>query len=131
MHSTNTTSRRQLLKWRPIHGVMIALALIAPLVLTAWLGGAEALQRVKHFPLGLLLLMLVMAFLCWNLNAARLRFDAGWPCGQARPARRAGIELASKFALCATQAAAVAQQPCFVACAARFPACQGRGGVPD
>ncbi|CAD5269690.1 MULTISPECIES: lysylphosphatidylglycerol synthase transmembrane domain-containing protein [Halomonadaceae] len=102
MHSTNTTSRRQLLKWRPIHGVMIALALIAPLVLTAWLGGAEALQRVKHFPLGLLLLMLVMAFLCWNLNAARLRLMLGGRAGRLGQRGALGIELASKFALCAT-----------------------------
>ena len=81
---------------------MIALALIAPLVLTAWLGGAEALQRVKHFPLGLLLLMLVMAFLCWNLNAARLRLMLGGRAGRLGQRGALGIELASKFALCAT-----------------------------
>ena len=102
MHSTSNTNRRQLLKWRPIHGVMIALALIAPLVLTAWLGEAEALYRVKHFPLGLLLLMLVMAFLCWNLNAARLRLMLGGRAGRLGQRGALGIELASKFALCAT-----------------------------
>ncbi|MBT2788932.1 MULTISPECIES: lysylphosphatidylglycerol synthase transmembrane domain-containing protein [unclassified Halomonas] len=102
MYSTNTTNRRQRLKWRPIHGVMIALALMAPLVFTAWLGGAEALQRVKQFPLGLLLLMLVMAFACWNLNAARLRLMLGGRAGRLGQRGALGIELASKFALCAT-----------------------------
>jgi uncharacterized protein (TIRG00374 family) len=102
MLSPNTTNRRQLLHWRPLHGVMIALALIAPLMLTAWLGGAEALQRVKHFPLGLLLLMLVMAFVCWNLNAARLRLMLGGRAGRLGQRGALGIELASKFALCAT-----------------------------
>lgn len=102
MHSTNTTKRRQLLKWRPVHGVMIALALIAPLVLTAWLGGAEALQRVRHFPLELLLLMLLLAFLCWNLNAMRMRLMLGGRAGRLGQGSALGIELASKFALCAT-----------------------------
>ena len=101
MHSTNTSSR-QLLKWRPIHGVLVALALITPLVLTAWLGGADALQRVKHFPLGLLLLMLVIAFVCWNLNAARLRLMLNGRAGTLGQRGALGIELASKFALCAT-----------------------------
>jgi len=102
MLSPNTANQRQLLKWRPVHGLMIVLALIAPLVLTAWLGGDEALQRVKHFPLGLLLLMLVMAFLCWNLNAARLRLMLNGRAGRLGQRGALGIELASKFALCAT-----------------------------
>lgn len=102
MQSTNTINRRQLLKWRPIHGVLIALALIAPLVLTVWLGGAQALQRVRHFPLELLLLMLLLAFLCWNLNALRLRLMLGGRAGRLGQRGALGIELASKFALCAT-----------------------------
>lgn len=102
MHSTNTTNRRQRLKWRPIHGVMIALALIAPLVLTAWLGGAGALQRVRHFPVELLLFMLLLAVLCWNLNAMRMRLMLGGRAGRLGQHGALGIELASKFALCAT-----------------------------
>lgn len=102
MQSTNTINRRQLLKWRPIHGVLIALALIAPLVLTVWLGGAQALERVRHFPLELLLLMLLLAFLCWNLNAVRLRLMLGGRAGRLGQRGALGIELASKFALCAT-----------------------------
>lgn len=102
MHSTNTTNRRQRLKWRPIHGVMIALALIAPLVLTAWLGGAGALQRVRHFPVELLLFMLLLAVLCWNLNAMRMRLMLGGRAGRLGQRGALGIELASKFALCAT-----------------------------
>lgn len=101
MLSPNTANRR-LLQWRPLHGVMIALALIAPLVLTTWLGGTEALQRVRHFPLGLLALMLAMAFVCWNINAARLRLMLGGRAGRLGQRGALGIELASKFALCAT-----------------------------
>ncbi|MGO2243509.1 MAG: lysylphosphatidylglycerol synthase transmembrane domain-containing protein [Halomonas sp.] len=101
MLSPNTANRR-LLQWRPLHCVMIALALIAPLVLTTWLGGTEALQRVRHFPLDLLALMLAMAFACWNINAARLRLMLGGRAGRIGQRGALGIELASKFALCAT-----------------------------
>lgn len=102
MLSPSTVNRPQLLKWRPLHGVLIALALMTPLLLTAWLGGAEALQRVRHFPLGLLVLMIAMAFLCWNLNAVRLRLMLGGRAGRLGQRGALGIELASKFALCAT-----------------------------
>lgn len=102
MLSPNTHNRRRLLQWRPVHGAMIVLALMAPLVLTAWLGGADALQRVKHFPLGLLLLMLVITVVCWNLNAARLRLMLGGRAGRLGQRGALGIEMAAKFALCAT-----------------------------
>lgn len=102
MRSHKATNRRQLLQWRPIHGIMIALALMAPLLLTAWLGGAEALQRVRHFPSELLVLMLLLAFICWNLNALRMRLMLGGRAGKLGQRGALGIELASKFALCAT-----------------------------
>ncbi|MDR9438678.1 MAG: lysylphosphatidylglycerol synthase transmembrane domain-containing protein [Halomonas sp.] len=78
------------------------MALIAPLVVTAWLGGTEALGAVKRFPLDVIALMLLMAFLCWNLNAARLRLMLDGRAGQLGQRGALGIELASKFALCAT-----------------------------
>jgi len=46
--------------------------------------------------------MLLLAFLCWNLNAARLRLMLGGRAGQLSQHGALGIELASKFALCAT-----------------------------
>lgn len=78
------------------------LALLAPLLVTAWLGGADGLAAVKHFPPGLLALMLLVAFLCWNLNAARLRLMLDGRAGRLGQRGALGIELASKFALCAT-----------------------------
>jgi len=95
-------TQRALPQWRPLHGLMIVMALIAPLVVTAWLGGTEALAAVKRFPLEVLGLMLLMAFSCWNLNAARLRLMLDGRAGHLGQRGALGIELASKFALCAT-----------------------------
>ncbi|MGJ7460916.1 lysylphosphatidylglycerol synthase transmembrane domain-containing protein [Halomonas sp. MA07-2] len=78
------------------------MALIAPIGVTAWLGGADALAAVKRFPLDVLGLMLLMAFACWNLNAARLRLMLDGRIGRLGQRGALGIELASKFALCAT-----------------------------
>lgn len=89
-------------RWRPLQVAMIVLALGFPLLLTAWIGGSDAWQRVRQFPLGILLLMLFLACLCWNLNAARLRLMLGGRAGPLGQRGALGIELASKFALCAT-----------------------------
>ncbi|WP_404473750.1 flippase-like domain-containing protein [Vreelandella venusta] len=102
MPSPTATKSQQLLRFRPLHGLLLLGALLAPLVLTAWLGGSEALQRIQHFPFELLLLMLLLAFLCWNLNAARLRLMLSGRAGRLSQRGALGIELASKFALCAT-----------------------------
>ena len=115
MPSPTTTKPQRLLRFRPLHGFLLAGALLAPLVLTTWLGGAEALQRIKHFPLTLLLLMLLLAFLCWNLNATRLRLMLGGRAGQLGQRGALGIELASKFALCATPGG-MEDQPLYLSC---------------
>lgn len=82
MPSTETAdSRRSLPRWRAQHGIV--LALMASLLVTSGLGGPGTLEAVKRFPLGVLALMLLMAVLCWNLNAARLRLMLA---GRARPA---------------------------------------------
>lgn len=60
-------------QWRPLHVLLILVSLIAPLGITLGLGGSNALQAVAAFPLDVLALMLLLAFVCWNLNAARLR----------------------------------------------------------
>lgn len=123
-----STDNRRLFKWRPVHGVMIAIALMAPLLLTAWLGGAEALQRVRHFPLSLLVLMLALAFICWNLNAARLRLMLGGRAGPLGQRGALGIELASKFALCATPGGSGGPAALLLLLAQRgFPAAKGAG----
>ncbi|MGM0832982.1 flippase-like domain-containing protein [Halomonas qinghailakensis] len=102
MPSPTTTKPQRLLRFRPLHGFMLAGALLIPLVLTTWLGGVEALQRIKQFPFELVLLMLLLAFLCWNLNATRLRLMLDGRAGKLGQRGALGIELASKFALCAT-----------------------------
>ena len=94
--------RRPLPRWRPWHGLTIVLALLAPLLVTAWLGGAESLAAIRRFPPGLLGLMVLVAFTCWNLNAARLRLMLDGRAGWLGQRGALGIELASKFALCAT-----------------------------
>ncbi|WP_280547564.1 lysylphosphatidylglycerol synthase transmembrane domain-containing protein [Halomonas sp. 11-S5] len=103
MPSTETAdSRRSLPRWRPLHGLLIVLALMAPLLVTSGLGGPGTLEAVERFPLGVLALMLLMAFACWNLNAARLRLMLAGRAGRLGQRGALGIELASKFALCAT-----------------------------
>lgn len=96
--------RRQLPRWRPWHGLLVVLALLAPLPITAWMGGLDALAEVRRFPPGILVLMLLVAFVCWNLNAARLRLMLDGRAGRLGQRGALGIELASKFALCATPA---------------------------
>ncbi|MGM0637195.1 MAG: lysylphosphatidylglycerol synthase transmembrane domain-containing protein [Pseudomonadota bacterium] len=78
------------------------MALVAPVVVTAWLGGTDALAAITRFPLDILGLMLLMAFICWNLNAARLRLMLDGRTGRLGQRRALSIELSSKFALCAT-----------------------------
>ncbi|MDW7746769.1 lysylphosphatidylglycerol synthase transmembrane domain-containing protein [Halomonas sp.] len=103
MRSTDAADpRRPLPRWRPLHGLLVVLALLAPLVIMAWLGGPGALAAVNRFPLDVLALMLLMAIVCWNLNAARLRLMLDGRTGRLGQRGALGIELASKFALCAT-----------------------------
>ncbi|MGM0535614.1 MAG: lysylphosphatidylglycerol synthase domain-containing protein [Pseudomonadota bacterium] len=103
MPSTATADPlRRLPRWRPLHGLLIVLALVAPLLVTTGLGGPDALAAVTRFPLALLVLMLLMAFACWNLNAARLRLMLDGRAGRLGQRGALSIELASKFALCAT-----------------------------
>ncbi|WP_447555727.1 lysylphosphatidylglycerol synthase transmembrane domain-containing protein [Vreelandella sp. EE22] len=87
---------------RPLHGILLLAALAAPLLLLALSGGREALLHVRAFPISLLGLMLCVAALCWNINALRLRLMLGGRAGTLGQANALGIELAAKFALCAT-----------------------------
>ncbi|WP_052383888.1 lysylphosphatidylglycerol synthase transmembrane domain-containing protein [Litchfieldella xinjiangensis] len=103
MSSLRMAERKaRLSSWRPLHGVLFALSLVAPLGITLGLGGGDALKAVTHFPLGVLALMLALAVLCWNLNAARLRLMLDGRAGHLGQRGALTIEMASKFALCAT-----------------------------
>ncbi len=97
-----TANPQRLLRFRPLHGVLLLVALVAPLVLTSLAGGSQAFEHVARFPIGLLLLMIAMAVLCWNLNAARLRLMLNGRAGTLGQRGALGIELAAKCALCAT-----------------------------
>ena len=99
--STATKPQRQL-RLRPLYVVLLLAALTVPLALASLAGGSLAFAHIKHFPVSLLLLMVTMAVLCWNLNAARLRLMLSGRAGKLGQGGALGIELTSKFALCAT-----------------------------
>jgi uncharacterized protein (TIRG00374 family) len=79
---------------------LLACALLAAALVPLLLGGDGLLQRLLAFPGGLLLAMLGMIFVCWNLNALRLRLLLGrHRLGQRRAL---GTIMATEFAICAT-----------------------------
>ncbi|MDN3556384.1 lysylphosphatidylglycerol synthase transmembrane domain-containing protein [Halomonas maura] len=82
----------------------LALAVVAPLLLSWWLGGQGALAAIGDFPVSLLALMACIAVLCWNLNAARWRLLLAGRAGRLGQRGALVIEMAAKFALCATPA---------------------------
>lgn len=102
MLSPGTTKPRRLLHFRPAHAALLLAALVAPLLMTVVVGGRDALSQIQQFPLGLLVTMLAIALLCWNLNAARLRLMLNGRAGTLGQRGALGVELAAKFALCAT-----------------------------
>lgn len=81
-------------------GWLLAAALGAALLVPLVLGGSELLERLRHFPLGLLALMLAMVMLGWCLNAYRLRLLIGR--GRLSQPRAVAIVVATEFAICAT-----------------------------
>ncbi|MGV8917374.1 MAG: lysylphosphatidylglycerol synthase transmembrane domain-containing protein [Pseudomonas sp.] len=76
--------------------------LLAALLIPLLLGGTEMLQRLRSFPLQLLLIMLGMIVLCWCLNAQRLRLLLGDSIGHISPLKSLGIVMSTEFAICAT-----------------------------
>lgn len=83
---------------------LLACALLTAALVPLLLGGSGLWERLRTFPLELLLIMLGMIVLCWNLNAFRLRLLlAGRPMGQRKAL---GVVMATEFAICATPAGA-------------------------
>ncbi|WP_069383455.1 lysylphosphatidylglycerol synthase transmembrane domain-containing protein [Halomonas caseinilytica] len=80
----------------------LGLALSMTLVVPWLLGGEDVLDALADFPLGILALMLVMTVTCWNLNALRLRLLLDGRAGRVGQGEALAIEMAAKFALCAT-----------------------------
>lgn len=84
------------------YGVLAVLGLGLGVGLPVFLGGAQAWEMLRNFPLDYLLLLLVLVFIGWNLNAGRVRLLAG---GMGfRLGQRAALAtvMASEFAICAT-----------------------------
>ncbi|WP_397451530.1 lysylphosphatidylglycerol synthase transmembrane domain-containing protein [Pseudomonas sp. NA-150] len=79
-------------------------ALFAAILIPLALGGSELFQRLRSFPLQLLLAMLGMIVLCWCLNALRLRLLLGDSLNGISPLKSLGIVMSTEFAICATPA---------------------------
>ncbi|ALM54550.1 lysylphosphatidylglycerol synthase transmembrane domain-containing protein [Halomonas huangheensis] len=90
------------LRWHPFHGLLLLLAIGITLLLPWWFGGRGTMTMAMAFPPSLLLLMAVIAVLCWNLNAARLRLMLAGRAGHLGQGGALSIEMSAKFALCAT-----------------------------
>lgn len=76
--------------------------LLAAILIPFLLGGSEIFQRLRSFPLDLLLGMLGMIVLCWSLNALRLHLLLGDSIGKISPLKSLGVVMATEFAICAT-----------------------------
>ena len=82
------------------HWWLLAAALVGAVLIPLLLGGSGLFERLRHFPLQLLALMLAMIMLGWFLNALRLRLLLG---RRKLPQKRAfAIVVATEFAICAT-----------------------------
>ncbi|MDB6145668.1 MAG: hypothetical protein JWP80_4712 [Pseudomonas sp.] len=77
-------------------------ALLAAVLIPLALGGSEMFQRLRSFPLELLLALLGMILLCWGSNALRLRLLLGDSLGEIGALKSLGIVMATEFAICAT-----------------------------
>nr|WP_300310878.1 lysylphosphatidylglycerol synthase transmembrane domain-containing protein [Halomonas sp.] len=85
-----------------LHGTLLTLALLVTLIVPWWLGGQGTFLAIAAFPLPIFALMTVLAVVCWNINAARLRLMLAGRAGRLGQAGALSIEMASKFAICAT-----------------------------
>ncbi|MDT8894147.1 lysylphosphatidylglycerol synthase transmembrane domain-containing protein [Halomonas sp. I1] len=79
-------------------GLALSMALVVPWLL----GGENVVDVLVEFPIDMLGLMLVMTMTCWNLNALRLRLLLDGRAGRLGQGEALAIEMAAKFALCAT-----------------------------
>lgn len=82
-------------------GLLIAgLVIIAAVPLL--LGGSGMFAQLAHFPLSLLAVMIGMIFVCWYLNAAKLRVLLAGRSGHLTRRESMGVIMAVEFAICAT-----------------------------
>lgn len=82
--------------WLLIAGLVLVISI--PLLL----GGGDLWHELVHFPLHMLLFMIVMIFACWFLNAAKLRVLLAGRSGHLTHLQAMGVVMATEFAICAT-----------------------------
>lgn len=80
--------------------LIVGLVIIAAVPLL--LGGSGMFAQLAHFPLWLLGVMIGMIFVCWYLNAAKLRVLLAGRSGHLTRRESMGGIMAVEFAICAT-----------------------------
>ncbi|WP_110687965.1 lysylphosphatidylglycerol synthase transmembrane domain-containing protein [Salinicola aestuarinus] len=80
----------------------LALGLVAALAIPLLVGGRGIVTELRGFPTSQLMIMLGMVFVCWNINALRLRLLLAGRAGRLSQTRAFSIIMATEFAICAT-----------------------------
>ena len=81
---------------------MLVIGLIAIIAIPVIWGGSNILPLLHQFPLHLLAVMIGMIFVCWYLNAAKLRVLLAGRSGRLTRLQSMGVIMAVEFAICAT-----------------------------
>lgn len=81
---------------------MLIIGLIAIIAIPVIWGGSNILPLLHQFPLHLLAVMIGMIFVCWYLNAAKLRVLLAGRSGHLTRLQSMGVIMAVEFAICAT-----------------------------
>lgn len=81
---------------------LLAAGLVAVLAIPLLIGGTGLVDQLIDFPLSLFGVMLLMIFVCWFLNAAKLKVLLGEHGKGLGPVQALGVVMATEFAYCAT-----------------------------
>ncbi|WP_106477306.1 lysylphosphatidylglycerol synthase transmembrane domain-containing protein [Phytohalomonas tamaricis] len=81
---------------------LLAAGLVAALAIPLLIGGTGLVDQLIDFPLPLFGVMLLMIFVCWFLNAAKLKVLLGEHAGRLTYPQAMGVIMATEFAYCAT-----------------------------
>ncbi|MGJ8523254.1 hypothetical protein R84981_001951 [Carnimonas sp. R-84981] len=82
--------------WLLLAGLVLVISI--PLIL----GGGQLWHELVNFPLDMLALMVAMIFVCWFLNAAKLKVLLAGRSGHLTHREAMGVVMATEFAICAT-----------------------------
>ena len=81
---------------------MLIIGLIAIVAIPVIWGGSGMLSLIHQFPLHLLGVMISMIFICWYLNASKLRVLLAGRSGHLTHLQSMGVIMAVEFGICAT-----------------------------